>query len=258
MMHEACEASAANEENPPDAPQDLPAARTSPVTVESGAADHVLRSSVLVEQWRQEIQASASGRGELSDEMSVLELVRHALAHGDQAARSEVEQYLGKIVLAWLRCHPSREAAWSFGGEEHYVAMAFERFWQIVVQGQITCETLAEVLVCLRASLHGAILETLRISSRPGAVSSPRPDVEDRPDSSEIWDRLQALLPNRREQRLAYLLYHCGLDPKVIVRFCPQEWSDVQEIYRLRHTILERLLNNANLLRSWLNHWEPL
>ena len=192
-------------------------------------------------------------RGELSDEMSVLELVRHVRVHGGQAARAEVEQYLGKVVLVWLRCHPNREAVCNFEGKEHYVSLTFERFWQIVVQRQGVCETLAEVLACLHASLHGAILETLRVSSTPGVVSSLRSDVKDHSNSGELWDRLVALLPNRREQRLAYLLYHCGLGPLEIVRFFPQEWSDVQEIYRLRRNILERLLNNANLLRSWLH-----
>jgi hypothetical protein len=250
MRQEAFESSAANGGNPRIAPQDLPAARTSPVTVESGAADYAMSSSVLVEQWQQEIQVSR--RGELSDEMPVLELVRHVRVHGDQAARVEVEQYLGKIVLAWLRCHLSREAAWSFEGKEHFVALAFERFWQIIVQGQVTCETLAEVLACLRASLYGAILEAVRVSSTPRVVSSLRPDVKDHSNSGELWDRLEALLPNRREQRLGYLLYHCGLGPPEIVRFCPQEWSDVQEIYCLRRSILERLLTNANQFRSWL------
>ena len=256
MMHEAGETSVANGGNPHIAPQDLPASRTSPVPVESAAAEHVLSSTMLVEQWQQEIQTWR--RAETSAEISALKLVRHVLAHSDQAARSEAEQYLGKIVLAWLRCHPSREAACSIEDEERYVALAFERFWPIVVQGQVTYKTEASVLACLRASLHGAILERLRNSSRSGAVSTPRADMEDRPDRSEIWDRLQALLPNRREQRLAYLLYHCRLGPKEIVRCCPQEWSDVQEIYRLRHSLLERLLNHAILLHPWLNDWEPL
>jgi hypothetical protein len=56
------------------------------------------------------------------------------------------------------------------------------------------------------------------------------------------------MLPGEREQRLAFLLFHCGLDPREIVRFCPQEWNSVQEIYRLRHNILERLLHHANQL----------
>lgn len=228
MRQEAFETSAANGGNPRIAPQNLPAARFSPVTVESGTADYGLSSSVL-------------------------DLVSHVRMHGDRAARVEVEQYLGEVVLAWLLCHPNREAACSFEGKEHYVSLTFERFWQVVVQRQGTCETLAQVLACLCASLQGAILETLRVSSTPEAVASLRPDVKDHSNSGELWDRLVALLPNRREQRLAYLLYHCGLGPLEIIRFFPQEWSDVQEIYRLRRSILKRLLNNADQLRPWLH-----
>jgi hypothetical protein len=59
------------------------------------------------------------------------------------------------------------------------------------------------------------------------------------------------MLPNERERRLVYLLYHCGLKPREIVRFCPQEWSEVQEIYRLRRNIIERLQHQADRLQ-WL------
>ena len=77
-----------------------------------------------------------------------------------------------------------------------------------------------------------------------GAVSSLWPDVEDGPDRSKVWDRLQALLSNERERRLAYLLYHRGLEPAEIVRCCPQEWSDVHEVARLRRIILEQLMKD--------------
>jgi hypothetical protein len=126
--------------------------------------------------------------------------------------------------------------------DSHFVARAFKQLWHLGVQGQVACETLPEVLVCLRASLNGAILETLRVSRRPKVVSSLWPDEEECVKRSVIWGRLQAKLSNPHEQRLAYFLFHCGLSPREIVQCYPQEWSDVQEIARLRHTILERLL----------------
>jgi len=43
-----------------------------------------------------------------------------------------------------------------------------------------------------------------------------------------------------------------------IIHFCPQEWSNVQEIYRLRRNILERVLRNADQLRWWFNQGELL
>jgi hypothetical protein len=177
-------------------------------------------------------------------EVSRPELLRRVSIYGDLEAWTAFQQSLEETVLTWFHEHPGREAACRLHSDLHFVAQAFERLRQAAVQKQITCETLAGVLVYLRASLNGAILETLRVSARPGAVSSPWPDGEDCPDKSEVWDRLQALLSNERERRLAYLLYHCGLEPAEIVRGLPQEWSDIQEVARLRRIILERLMKD--------------
>jgi hypothetical protein len=175
-------------------------------------------------------------------EASLLELLRRACTYGDLQAWTAFQQSLEETVLTWLNDHPGCEVACLLQSERHLVALAFERLRQAAVQMHVACETFSGVLVFLRASLNGAILETLRVSKRPGAVSSIWPDVEDCPNRSEVWDRLQVRLSNRREQRLAYLLYHCGLEPAEIVRCCPQEWSDVHEVVRLRRIILERLL----------------
>jgi hypothetical protein len=180
-------------------------------------------------------------------EVSRLELWRHASTQGDLQAWATFQQGLEETVLIWLHDHPSREAACRLHSERHFVAQAFERLRQAVVQRQVACETFYEVLVYLRASLNGAILETLRDSKRPGAVSSIWPDGGGRTVRSELWERLQARLPNRREQRLAYLLYSCGLEPAEIVRCSPQEWSDVQEVARLRRSILARLMQGPDL-----------
>jgi len=142
-------------------------------------------------------------------EVSRLELLHRASIDGDLEAWKVFQQSLEETVLTWLHEHPGREAACRVHSERHFIAQAFERLQQVVVQRQAACETLSEGLVYLRASLNGVILETLRASSRPGAVSSPWLDGEDSPDKSEVWDRLQAKLSDQREQRLAYLLYHC-------------------------------------------------
>jgi hypothetical protein len=57
------------------------------------------------------------------------------------------------------------------------------------------------------------------------------------------------LLPNDRERRLAYLLFHCHLKPREIVHFCFEEFNEVQEVYRLRRNIFERLLRSADIIR---------
>jgi hypothetical protein len=180
-------------------------------------------------------------------EVSRLELWRRASRRGDMEAWAAFQQSLEEMVLTWFHAHPSCEAASRVQSESHFVARAFEQVWHLVVQGQVAGETLSEALVSLRASLNGAILETLRASRRPGAASSSWLDGEECPETSEIWNRLQAKLPDQREQRLAYLLYHCGLQPSEIVRCCPQEWSDVHEVARLRRSILMRLTQRSVL-----------
>jgi hypothetical protein len=174
--------------------------------------------------------------------VSHVELLRCVGRYGDLQAWAAFQQCLEETILTWFHDHPGSEAASRLESESHFVALAFERLRQAVVQSQVACETLSDVLVYLRASLNGAILETLRVSRRPEVVSNPWPDGEDCPDRSEVWDQLQARLSDQREQRLAYLLYHCGLEPAEIVRGSPQEWSDVHEVARLRRSILARCM----------------
>jgi hypothetical protein len=199
-------------------------------------------------------------RGEPCDERYGLELLRRATLEGDPEAWEWVQHCFSDLVRGWLCRHPSRMAALRFESEENYVALTFGRFWQATTLTQkVEFKRLAAALQYLRTSLHDAILNTSRAYSRPKEVPLPEPGEpgepfrEDQAASLKTWEILQAMLPDRRERRLAYLLYHCGLGPREIVHFYPQEWSDAQEIYRLRHNILERLLRNANQFR-WRFH----
>jgi len=177
---------------------------------------------------------------------STLDLLRRASTQGDLQAWTAFKQSLEETVLSWFHEHPGSEAVCELQSEWHFVALAFEQLWQAVIQGHVSCETLSDVLVFLRLILNGAILETLRVSKRPEAVSSIWQDGEDSGGKSDLWDWLQARLPNKQEQRLAYLLYHCRFEPSEIVRCYPHEWSDSHEVTRLRHVILMRLMNESN------------
>jgi len=231
-------------------------------TAAYSSPEQALSVSALVEQCQQEIQAYR--RGEPFHEAYGLELLHRAIVRGDQAAWQGLQQCLGQMVRGWLRCHPSRAEAYRWESEENYVALTFARFWQATARQRLAFETFAGALTYLRASLNGVILDILRAYSRPKEVplseagESGEPYREDQADSNQLWEILQTMLPNEREQRLAYLLYHCGLKPREVVRFCPQEWNDIQEIYRRRRNIMERLLRNADQLRWRLNQGELL
>jgi hypothetical protein len=181
------------------------------------------------------------------------ELLCRATIQGDQEARVWMQRCFGGMVLEWLYRHLCRTAACRLESDANYVARAFERFWQaIALTRRVEFNSLAEGLQYLRACLNGVIMDTLRIYVRSLDIQLPQagePQGEVATDSNEIWEILQTMLPNEREKRLAYLTFHCGLKPREIVRLCPQEFRDIHEIYRLRRSMMERVLRNTDQLR---------
>ena len=240
------------------APQEIFHENWSPVSPAGESALRGLKVSELAEQCLLEINAYR--RGEPSTDIYGVELLRRATVWDDQEAWASLQQCLTEVVRGWLRRHPSREVAARLDSEENYVAQAFARFWQASTQGQqIEFRTFAAALQYLRASLHGALLDTVRTHGRPKEIPLPElgearePWAEDGSEGQELWEVIRSHVPNQREQRLTYLLFHCGLKPREIVRFCPEEFCSVEDIYRLRRNIVERLLRHADTIRWQLD-----
>ena len=234
-------------------PMSITPSRSSPVSLLSNPLFSEISIPAIAAHCLKEIDCYR--RGELYTDTYGVELLRRATVANDQEAWACVQHCLSGVVRGWLHRHPKRAIACRLESEEHYIAQAFERFWQATALTQgVEFRRLSAALQYLRACLNGAILDTLRASTRPREVSLPEvategePLLEELTSSSEVWEILQTVLSNEREQRLAYLLYQCGLRPREIGRFCPQEWGVVQEIYRLRRTILERFLRDADHL----------
>lgn len=199
-------------------------------------------------------------RGELHTEKYSVELLRRATVQGDLEARAWIQQCFSDLVLSWLSRHPNRGVACELNSEENYVTQTFERFWQGTALTQhIEFSSLAGAFHYLQACLNGAVIDTLRAYSRSPKIALPDADSqgelqsEGNFKSEDVWDNLKKGIPNGSEQRLAYLLYHCGLKPNQIMSFCPQEFSNVHDIYRQRSKLMNRLQRNAGLLRSRLN-----
>jgi hypothetical protein len=194
-------------------------------------------------------------RGEPSNDIYGLELFRRALQERDPFAWEIIQLQFNNMMLHWMRSHPMRNVACRYDSEENYVAQALTRFWQATIGNEkIQFRSLAAVLRYLRASLNGIILDTLRAYSRPREISLPETVepgdsfVVEQDDGYEVWEVIRNLLPDDRQRRVAYLIYRCGLKPREIVQFCSPEFSDVKEIYQLRHNIFDRLQRNADYI----------
>jgi len=198
-------------------------------------------------------------KDEVHNDDYCLEIFHRAMLQSDTQAWELLMQRFKGIVVGWVRRHPNREIAYRYDSEENYVDLAFARFWKVTVRNKtLEFTTLGGALAFLRACLNSAIIDTLRGYLRPNEMPWPDPGYPEEPvaedafeESSEIWEAVKSLLPNEREQQLAYLLYHCGLKPREVVQFRPEEFNDIREIYRLIRNILDRLKRNKDRLR-WL------
>ena len=196
---------------------------------------------------------SGSDEVNTSGDTYCVELLRRATLLDDQDAWQAVQQCFSETVREWLDCHPLSEAACRLEKEEHYLTQAFERFHQATVHQKIAFSTLADALLSLRTYFNSALLDALRASSRSLEMMLPRHSEAEQSGitsskQGEVWEMLRNMLPGLREQRLVYLLFHCGLKPKDIVHTYPQEFQAVEEISCLRLRLIQQVLDSEDQL----------
>ena len=208
---------------------------------------------MLAEHCTQEINKYR--HNEPSDERYCLEILRRAVILRDHEAWAIFQQMFTENVRCWLSRHAYKEAALRHESEQDYIAHAFQRFWLAVGDQALAFTKLAAALSYLRLCLHCAIMDTLRTYARARLEALPEqghpdePQVEDRYNESELWETIRNLLTNERERRVAYLHFHCNLKPREIIRYCPGEFSNEDEIYRLKRNIMERIMRNIDKIR---------
>lgn len=180
------------------------------------------------------------------NDQEYLKLFQRALIQNDQVIQRNLQRHFKEVVLNWMRQYPGGSVACHLNDEEYYVNQAFERFWRAGTRHlQVETATLTAILLYLRACLNAAILEMFRESTRAKVIALPNSHsaIEDPDASHQVWQIVQSLLPDKREQRMAYLLFHCGFKPDEIANSWPHEFADISEIARLRRKIVELLIN---------------
>jgi hypothetical protein len=202
-------------------------------------------------------------KGEGYDDRYCLEIFYRALKkQDDQASELLIRSFRG-MMIGWLRSYSRYDSAIRYESEDNYVFEAFARLWNARHDQPTNFETLGAALFYLKLSLLGAVQDTLRFYEKqmvelpaPDTGSPDEPVAQEEDDGHELWEVLQSFLPTEREKELAYLLYHCNLKPREIMKRCPGKFQDVQEIYHLHRNIADRLDRNKDQIRWRLSDGE--
>ncbi|HEX7735117.1 MAG TPA: hypothetical protein VF458_09640 [Ktedonobacteraceae bacterium] len=187
-----------------------------------------------------------------------LEIFRRALVLRNEQAWEILIQRFSATIIGWLRRHPYREeAARLHIQEKDYADLTIARLWVAAHNQPLEFHSLAGALWFLRKTLNAAVIDTIReMKSKElplqetAFVEPAAPEEED----LERWETIKSMLPDEREKRLAQLLFYCNLTPREVVHYCPQEFSDIQEVYKLKRGILDRLRRNKDRLRYLLGN----
>jgi hypothetical protein len=180
-------------------------------------------------------------RGEDIEGAAGLQLLSLATLHNDKQLWSALERCFTPAVRAWLRRHPRYEDACRVKAERRYVVLVLAKFRHEVVAQAMTFSTLSAGLRYLLVCINSVLLDTLRsvawlekIKQHELLTSNVATD-----DALDPQLLQQVLATNEREQRLAYLLFSCGLKPHQILELCPSEFTDIQEVYHLFSSLLK-------------------
>jgi len=205
--------------------------------------------------WNTE-EVKQSRTRERSMDLTDLEVFQYALSQRNDESWNLLFTRFQGLVLTWMQNHPQRDLTSRYHAPDYYVTQAFEQFRQATTRNPLLdCSELPTALSYLKASLNGGILDTLRSCARSevplpeaGQLHPAQRASEDLTSDGDLWEAMKQLLSSSREQRVAYLLFHCGLKPREIVQYCPEEFPQVEEVYRLRRTLVDRLLRHDDLL----------
>jgi hypothetical protein len=187
-------------------------------------------------------------RGELAVDQFCMELFRRALVLHDEAAWAYLYQQYADMVRHWLGAR--HDAA--LDGE---VSVVFTRFWRAVDATKfLRFASLAAVLKYLKMCARATLLDEARravastaeqgldnISWDPAAPEMVEAVVAEQLDAQAFWAEIKHILADERERTVIELTFLVGLRPRDICQLRAADFPDVDEVYRLKRSALDRL-----------------
>jgi RNA polymerase sigma factor (sigma-70 family) len=195
-----------------------------------------------------------------SNDRYCLELFRRAVTRRSEDAWACIYQQYAPLVLTWVNQHQSATALLGQDGSAPLVNAAFAKFSQAMTPAKMdNFDSLAAVLKYLKMCVHSVIAdevrsrqsrqyeETLEMIEHEPASDDPADDVVSSISAQGLWQVIQEELNGEDERILIYLAYVQGMKPGEISTQHNRLFPTVEDVYRIKRNVLERLRRNRRL-----------
>jgi hypothetical protein len=188
------------------------------------------------------------------------ELFRRALAlRNDDALALLMQNYRG-LVEAWVRHHPKFDQ--TNEEAETFTIAAFERLWIAITPSRFArFPELRSLLRYLQMCAHCSIADYLRTVDPTRPLEPEEPGDSGRepaapeaflspPERAEMWEEVRAEMRTEKEHIVLQCCFALDMKPGEVYEEFPGYFSSVQEIYRTKQNVMERLRRNEALRKS--------
>lgn len=195
-----------------------------------------------------------------SNDRYCLELFRRAIINRNDDAWNSIYQQYAPLVLTWITQHQSAALLLGQDGSAPLVNAAFAKFSQALTPVKIgNFDTLAAILKYLKMCVHSVVAdevrarqsrqyeETLEAIEHEPAGEDPAENVVSTLSAQHIWEVIQEELHGEDERILVYLVYVQGMKPAEISASHRRYFPGVDDVYRVKRNVLERLRRNRRL-----------
>jgi hypothetical protein len=185
------------------------------------------------------------------------ELFRRALAQRDDDAFELLMANYRGLVTSWVRRHPK----FSQTGEapDLFANTAFERLWIAIPPARFMRFTdLRALLKYLQICVHSSVADHMRgieptLSLEPDNPDAPlREPASPEPalsgaEKAEVWAAVLAEMRTQKERVVLQCCFALRMKPSEAYEEYPSIFASVQDVYRTKQNVIERLRRNEAL-----------
>jgi hypothetical protein len=203
-------------------------------------------------------------QGKDHDPRFCFELFRRAIRDQDQQAWEYVYQQYRPLVAGWVEKHTlfsklSEE-------KEYFVNRTYEKMWKSLTPDKfLRFSALKALLHYLKMCVASVMIDHAR-GQEWHAIAEPVEtgvneafsegfegnSLEDmtiqRIQANELWEKIKELTTNRREYCVMAGSFILGLKPREVYETYGGEFKDIQDVYRVKENVIERLRRNQGFL----------